>query len=276
MKLSGLAIILIALLLAAGAVFFVNTWLDEQQENLTDREKALQAEMEAIEAELEEMRLKAAKEPEPDTVPMLVAAKDLSIGTKIDEEAIRVRNVSPTEKPGDAFSRGAQVLGDFVIEEIPEGDPILPTRLTTDSAPPFVARIPSNMRSITIDVGESSGQLKLVERGNLVDVLVISGGSSDSVLLKRLQNIKVLAIGQRFDESGVEQVTREARSVTLEVTRDQAEFLAKAIGVDNNRVRLLLRNPDKKDDPHPVRKPKSLILIRGSEQCTTIAGWPCS
>lgn len=247
MKLSGLAILLFALLLAGVAAFFANQLLDDQQQRLENREKAVSAEIEALEAELEQMRLEAAKEPEPETVPMLVATRDLSIGTKIDEDALGVRNVSPVERPGDAFSKPDQVLGDFVIEDIAEGDPILPTRLTKDTAPPFAAHISSNMRSITIDIDDASGQLKLIERGNLVDVLIISGSASDAVILQRLQNIKVLAIGQKFNESRVDDITGDAPSVTLEVTREQAELLARAIVVDNNKIRLLLRKQEQQD-----------------------------
>ena len=277
MKLSGLVVLGIALLLAVGAAFLINEWLDRQQEQVLDREAELEAKQKSLQEEMdrlaeEQARLESERGKAPETVSILVAAKDLPADTKIDRKAVRVLQVPQSDKPERAFTRVDQVLDDFVKKDISEGEPILPD-LLRDPQSSFAARIPSNMRSITIDIDEASGQLKLIKRDDLVDVLIISGDSRDSVLLNRLQNIKVLAVGQKFDESQVDQVTSGASSVTLEVTSSQAELLSRAMVVENNKIRLILRNQDERDLENKevvVDSPALSNLIKDNYRAITI------
>ncbi|NBC48483.1 MAG: hypothetical protein GVY22_10915 [Gammaproteobacteria bacterium] len=121
MRLSGLFIFLLALGLAGGVVFLVNEWMNAQQDQVSAREAALEAERRRLAAEQERL----AAQQQPDSDRLLVAAKDLAVGTKIDETAVKQREITTEERPRGAFSYADQALGKVVRREIAEGEPIL-------------------------------------------------------------------------------------------------------------------------------------------------------
>jgi pilus assembly protein CpaB len=87
-------------------------------------------------------------------------------------------------------------------------------------------------RAIAIRVDATSGVSGLVFPGDRIDIIlthVISDNSGESTVERRasetvLQNVRVLAIDQRVDESGTEPTY--AKNFTLEVIPKQAEMLS--------------------------------------------------
>jgi Flp pilus assembly protein CpaB len=119
MRISGLLIFLLALGLAGGVAFLVNEWMNAQQDQVAAREAALEAERRRLAAEQERL---AAQQSDSDK--LLVAARELAIGTKIDEEGVAQREIAPEERPTGAYSWPDQVLGKVVLRKIAEGEPI--------------------------------------------------------------------------------------------------------------------------------------------------------
>ncbi len=279
MKLSGLAVILIALALAAGVAFLVSDWMDAQQARVAKTEAELRTERERLEAEIEEVKKEQARleaergrTPEPDTAPVLVAARELPIGTQITRDDVTVRDVLPVERPGDAFVRPEEVLGNLVIREIAEGDILLPTRLSKDNRLPLMSVISEGKRAITFGIGVTAGQMRSLTPGTRVDVLLGSGGLNDAPRNRLiLSNIKVLALDQSLNPRGamVSDEMQTPGTVTLEVTPEQAKLLA--LAASGNNVRFLLRN---QSDTRPLDT-QALTLIRGTDQCDTFAGQDC-
>jgi pilus assembly protein CpaB len=98
--------------------------------------------------------------------------------------------------------------------------------------------IKEGKRAITVKVNEVIGLAGLALPGNNVDILVNAKDESDKPILKIVECILVLAVGQDLgrDETKPKSVT----AVTLEVTTDEAEKLdlARSIGT----LSLVLRN----------------------------------
>lgn len=277
MKYGGLFIIVLALLLAGAVAFLINEWMDSQQSDIADRRAAIEAEQARLKAEQE--RLKAAGYevvPALETVPVLVAAKSLPVGTRIQEDSLKHINLPPEAMPEGAFSNASAVIGEIVIQPLSEGEIILPARLTQGAGVPLAVRIRPGMRAITLNVDDTSTLADMLEPESRVDVIPDSSGASEEDALSMrnilsMQNIKVLAIGRRLDP-GPWQEGDASRAVTLEVTPRQALKLAR----ESNRggLRFILRNSTD-TDTLILAETKGLTLIRGTEQCTTQAGQNC-
>ena len=277
MKLSGLAVILIALVLAAGVAFLIDDWMGTQQEQVARTEAELRTERERLQAEIdrlaeEQARLEAerGRVPEPETVSALVATRDLPVGTRINRDDVRLRQLLPAERPGDAFTQPGEVLDRLVIQAIAAGDFLLPTRLIKETALPLMSLISEGKRAITFNIGETAGQMKSITPGTRVDVLLGSGGLNEAPRNRLiLQDMKVLALDQRVDPRGIIVGDDTPRSVTLEATPEQAKLLA--LAASGNNVRFLLRN---QADAQSVNT-HTLRLIRGTSHCDTFAGQNC-
>lgn len=293
MKLSGLAIILIALALAAGATFLLNKWLDaqeegvwklkekleEREESLDDREFFLNARNAALEQREAKLAQPNVEVPVKAGPRVLVAAKDLPVDTKIDAEAVQLREATPIDQPEFILTQDrqlieslAKVLNRFVIKEVAEGDIIRESFLEQEATSALMSNISDGKRAITFDIGVTAGQMKSITPGNRVDVLLGSGGLNEEPRNRLLlQNIKVLALDQRIDprEAVVGDEIQTPGTVTLEVTPKQAKLLA--LAASGNNVRILLRNQSdtRSLDTH------ALNVIRGTDQCDTFTGQNC-
>jgi|GEM_PF-5120177 len=271
MKFGGIAIVVLALVLAGAVAFLINEWLDSQQADIADRRAALEAEQARLEAEQKRLA-DAGTEivPAPETIPVLAAAEPLAVGTTLEPEMLKLINLPPDAKPQGAFSKPSEVLGEVVIQPISAGEIILPTRLTQGSGVPLAVRIKPGMRAITLNVDDASTLAGMLEPDSRVDIILDTEDSSSEDTL-RMQNVKVLAVGQQLDAVRWRD-DNLSRAVTLEVTPRQALILARK--ANDSLVRLILRNTT---DPDTVTstETRTLTLIRGTEQCTTQAGRDC-
>lgn len=271
MKFGGIAIVLLALVLAGAVAFLINEWLDSQQADIADRRAALEAEKTRLEAEQERLA-NAGTEivPAPEMISVLAATEPLPVGTTLDEAMLKLIDVPPEARPEGAFSKPSQVLGEVVIQPIAAGEIILPSRLTQGAGVPLSVRIRPGMRAMTLEVDDASTLAGLLEPDSRVDVILSAGDELTGDAL-RLQNVKVLGVGRRM-EPGHGQDVDSSRAVTLEVTPRQALELARHNS--DSSVRLILRNTSDSGTVTPLET-RSLTLIRGTAQCTTQEGRDC-
>ena len=100
-----------------------------------------------------------------------------------------------------------------------------------------------SMRAASVEVNQVSGVAGFVLPGDRVDVLVTvdpHNSIDDAVTRTILQNIEVLAAGQKTEQQDNKPIT--VQSVTLLVEPDGAEALA--LAQHEGKVHLVLRNPD--------------------------------
>lgn len=184
----------------------------------------------------------ATLEPsEPDTVPVVVVRQDLTFGTKLSEDHLKV-----VQYPKDAVPAGAIASIDSVVSQtnkvfLVENEAVVASKLSGVGGGLSV-RIPENMRAISLDVNEVTGVNGFVLPGDRVDVLVTvdnARGPNVAVTKTILQNVEVAAAGAKTEEYGKGRVT--VQSVTLIVEPTGAESLA--LGMHQGQVHLVLRNP---------------------------------
>jgi len=182
---------------------------------------------------------------QPQTTPVVVAARDLEVGSLIRNIDLKM-TPWPGTLPKGAITKPDAIRNRGVASAIYEGEPITEARLAQPgSGGGLAGTIPAGMRACAVKVNEVVGVAGFVVPGMRVDVLVTGqppgGNPLDGPRVRTLlQNIQVLSAGtnfQRDEESKPEQ----AQVVTLLVTPSQAEVLS--LAGNETRIQLVLRNP---------------------------------
>ncbi|MGX4642353.1 Flp pilus assembly protein CpaB [Massilia sp. SYSU DXS3249] len=218
----GILMLVIALLLALGAVFAAVSWINGRAANNTSK--------------------------------VAVAMVDVSLGARLAPEMIRMVDWPAGAQPPGAFSDPKALAGRVARSTLQRGEPIMEAKL----APPgtqggLSAVVASGKRAMTVRVNDVVGVAGFTLPGNFVDVLVNTQGETrgntsngDASISKIvLERILVLAIAQ--DPNRDDTKPKVVNAVTLELSPDQAEKLdlARSVGT----LSLVLRN---QIDPDPV------------------------
>jgi pilus assembly protein CpaB len=190
-------------------------------------------------------RIRASQPKQIETRQVLVASRNLEIGTLIKDS-----DVSSTEWPGEIPQHAIQdkkdILERGVVAPIYKGEPVLETRLAPKGAGGGLAAIiPVGMRVVSVRVNDISGVAGFVTPGQRVDVL-ISGNppaappTLGTVSRTLLQNIQVLSAGQNIQKDA-EGKPVSVPVVNLLVSPEQAEVIS--LANSETRIQLVLRNP---------------------------------
>jgi pilus assembly protein CpaB len=178
----------------------------------------------------------------PETTPVIVASKDLTFGTTLKDEHLRVVEFPKAAVPVGAFSSIDSVLNQTTKVFVVDGEPILASKLSSMGGGLSV-RIPPEMRAMSLKVNEVTGVSGFVLPGDRVDVMVTidnaAGQMNNAVTKTILQDVEVLASGVKTETKNNQNVA--VQTVTVIVDPDGAEKMA--LAVDQGSVHLALRNP---------------------------------
>jgi pilus assembly protein CpaB len=179
------------------------------------------------------------------TQPVVVAASDLSLGSELKNDDLKVMQFPKGQAPDGSFARPEEVIGRGVIVNIVKNEPILGAKLASKEAgaglPPI---IPAGQRAVSVRVNEVIGVAGYVLPGTRVDVLATASptsNQSDMITKVVLQNIQVLTAGTRIEQDDKEGKPVQVTVVTMAVTPEQAEKLA--LASTEGKIQLALRNP---------------------------------
>lgn len=177
----------------------------------------------------------------PETVPVVVAKKDMSFGTTLTEEYCKIVDFPKGAVPVGVFSSVDSVFNQTTKVFLLEGEPILASKLSALGGGLSV-RVPPNMRAMSMKVNEVTGVSGFVLPGDRVDIVVTVenvGGANVAVTKTILQDLEVLAAGAKTETRNNQNIT--VQTVTVLVDPEGAEKLA--LGVTQGKVHLSLRNP---------------------------------
>lgn len=194
---------------------------------------------------------------------VVVAKLEIPHGAKIIPEQLTTVQLPHNATPVGTFDSYEKVAGRIAITRIMPNEPIIATRLAQDgSAAGLSALIPEGYRAMTVKVDDEAGIAGFLMPGTQVDVLAVitpdqtQGQNPISKIV--LQNIKVLASGTNLDEPKDKREAETVKTVTLQVTPDQAEKLV--LSSAEGRLRLALRNStDQGDQPTLGANKRSLL-----------------
>lgn len=186
-----------------------------------------------------------ATSAKPPTTQVVVAARNLEVGTLIKDMDVKVVDWAGSVPPQTILKK-EDALGRGAIANIYEGEPVLAIRLAPKGAGAgMAATIPVGMRAVAVRVNDIVGVAGFVVPGMRVDVLIAGNapGASNSTGTQTktlLQNIEVLSAGQNIQKDA-EGKPVQVQVVNLLVTPEQAETLS--LASNETRIQLILRNP---------------------------------
>jgi pilus assembly protein CpaB len=165
------------------------------------------------------------------SVEIVVAARDLPLGTKIDAGSVKLARWSRDAVPPGAFTDTGAVVNTFVKDSFVTNEPIVGDKLFTGAKTAGVMPllIPAGMRAMSVPVDEVSDIAGFVLPHTKVDVLVAvpGNGPNEKPFSKIvLQNVEVLAVAQEIEHTHDQ--PQVVKVVTLLVTPPEAERLALA------------------------------------------------
>src|SRR5437773_1394587 len=141
----------------------------------------------------------------PPTSEILVAARNLEIGTLIKDTDVR-GGQWVGQLPSGAQIKREDVVGRGVVAAVYDGEPVLESRLAAVGAGAgLAATIPPGMRAVAVRVNDVVGVAGFVIPGTKVDLLIAgtppkgNGGLGD-VTKTLMQNVEVLSAGQNIQK----------------------------------------------------------------------------
>ena len=181
-------------------------------------------------------------------VPVVVAAADLTFGTKLDRAQLRIARYPKESVPAGAYSDVDSVVGQTSKIFLAGKEPITATKLSSRGGG-LSMLVRHGLRATSLEVNQVSGVSGFVLPGDRVDVLAtVDGRGADQTAVTKtiLQNAEVLASGQKTTQQDNKPITVQA--VTILVDPVGAEKLALAL--HEGRLHLVLRNPEDLDTLH--------------------------
>ncbi len=175
-------------------------------------------------------------------IRMLVAARPLSIGTLLKDEDFREMEVEADGVPEGAFTNGAEsraeLRGALLRRFIDPNTPVINTDVLRPRDRGFLAAVlRPGTRAISIAVDVVTGTAGLIWPGDEVDLILTQNlqqgpdGPGRRVVGETiLAAVRVIAVDQQISHTGTDPAAGRgvARTVTMEVTPEQAERLAVA------------------------------------------------
>jgi pilus assembly protein CpaB len=254
-KRRGLFLIFLSLLMAAGAAWVANVWVNGQ--------------------------LVTQASAQPNVQRVVAAALSIPFATKVEGRHLKFIEVPIDVMPSGAFTTFEEVEGQVSTTAISRGEILVNERFAAHQrGSTLAALIDKDMRAITVRVDDVIGVAGFLLPGNTVDILAARKVDQRAVTETILRNIKVLAVDQSAAANENEPVI--VRAVTLEMTPAQAEVVVKAR--TEGTIQLTLRNPESLEviepepkvaapvrvvaaapRPRPVVREPTVTVIRGTE-----------
>ena len=195
--------------------------------------------------------------------PVVVAVKDLTFGETLESDDMKTAMFPKGSIPKGSYASEDSLLGQVTKVFLMENEPILDSKLSSKGGG-LSLLIDISKRASSIEVDKVSGVSGFILPGDRVDVILTvkrPGATSDAIAKTILQNVEVLAAGEKTEEKGNKVIT--VQSVTLLVDPEGAQDLA--LASSEGKLHLALRNPT--DDEVVAVDPVSKTgILKGTQK----------
>ena len=189
---------------------------------------------------------KASTAKPVETEHVVVAASALPLGTRVDASNLKLIAWPAGQSVAGMFTSIDQAANRALITAVATNEMILDSKLAPKEAGAGLsATIPEGMRAMSVAVNDVIGVAGFVTPGTMVDVLVTgklvgpNRGEEDTITRTILENIRVLAAGQKIEQDR-EGKPQTVPVITLLVSPEDAARLAMAS--TQGKIQLALRN----------------------------------
>jgi pilus assembly protein CpaB len=187
--------------------------------------------------------LNAKSHPAVVGVQVVVAAKDLGVGSKIGVDDVKMVTFPQGSVPPTVIQQKSDVMERGVITPISAGEFILKNKLAPEKGGAGLpSLIPAGMRAVSVRVNDVVAVAGFVQPDTRVDVLLTGnpGGGGEQQTTTVLKNVRVLAAGQKMEGNAAGEA-ETASVITLAVLPDDAQRLT--LASTQGKIQLSLRNP---------------------------------
>ena len=183
------------------------------------------------------------------SVQVLVASKDITLGTTVSEDALTWQDWPLTGATSAFLTRTAnpdavkEVVGAIARATFYAGEPITNNKLIRTDRGFMSAILPAGKRAVATRISADTSAGGFILPNDRVDVIMTHKEDSNDGQYRTetiLNNVRVLAIDQTIEDVNGEQVV-VGQTATLELTPQQAEILTVAQQM-SDRLTLALRS----------------------------------
>jgi len=155
------------------------------------------------------------------TVKVVVAARDIKAGTKIDAEMLQVSDVPTASALAGALGDSKTLVGLTTRYPLQKGEQVTSGKIgQTSKDKVFADLVPLGKRAVSLPLTETTGVGGLIVAGDRVDITAVidkKNGANIEQASTLLQNIEVLSVGQKS-----QQVTTQVDANGTPVADNQA------------------------------------------------------
>jgi pilus assembly protein CpaB len=212
------------------------------------------------------------------TRPVVVAARDVADGAALTRRDLREDQWPLQTVPAGAFTSVDSLVNRVTRVRVFKGEPFVPGRLApVGTAAGLESKIAPGKRAMALRINDVAGISGLIQPDSRVDVVLTlrdaRGRMSQQMSKLFLENLRVLSVGSRVDrEADGDPI--QARTVTVEVTPDEAERLA--LAQRQGTIQLVLRGFGDPDSvkTHGASSADVLAQLREAEDADKTAARP--
>lgn len=186
------------------------------------------------------------------TVNAVVAKRELRKGEKITSETVAIRPIPVDFAHSQAIhpEHFERIDGQPLAYPVKSGEMILWGLLENKRTSTFSVRVKPGHRAITVPVDEINSISGLLEPGDAIDLMAAIDQDGKKNIFTLLQNVNVMATGQRAENDPKSGEKRTYSTVTLDASPQEALNIIRAR--ETGKLTALLRNPE---DNKPLLKP---------------------
>jgi len=212
---------------------------------------------------------KSANAPQEEGVPVVVAARAIKYGDKLEPGMLTVVKAPANLVPEGAFATPALVLAadkggaPVALAPIAAREPILPTRISGPGSRPTVsAEVAEGLRAYTLKVSDATGVGGHALPGDRVDVVLVrdltpSGQERNYISYVVVQNARVLGIDLNADPTSEKPASPS--TVTIEVSVEESQKLSIAATLGSLSLALRRNGEAELADAGPMRTGDFLV-----------------
>jgi Flp pilus assembly protein CpaB len=174
-----------------------------------------------------------AEETDMQMIEVVAAAEAIEEGTRISGDMVEVVEIAEEQMHPNAVREPGDVTGTYAKSDLAEEEVILDNHFQSadDSDAPLAQQVEEGRRGVSVNVDYEESVSYLLEPDDYVDVLSTRPNEDGEMQTEVLiEQVRVLAIGERFQETSAaapdeegessEEETTEYQAVTLELTQE--------------------------------------------------------
>jgi Flp pilus assembly protein CpaB len=208
-----------------------------------------------------------SKSTQAPTVDVVVAAKDLPLGSTITADAVETKAIDATSKPADSYAETSLVIGQVARQPLTKGELITSEILNGGGAIGNI-HVPAGYVGIAVQVDQVTGVGTLIKPGDRVDVVTgFTGQDKVPLVVKGAGAGAVQPSGS--PRPGQQQPGSDADYHTLNLPYNSTTIKTVVDGLQV--LGTLLPPPTTTQQPAPSGQPQGATTLNGQQEIVILA-----